>query len=106
MKKTLGFICAAIECLLFLWLAVGLWACANKIKELEMEQEYIRAFNASDAQTKSMVMALNSMQHDTDMLRLRVEELENVISVFTNRMNEVAVKERHQPLIDRDNPTE
>ena len=94
MKKILEIVCPAIECFLFLWLVVGLWACANKIRELEEEQKSIIAFNCPDAQTKRLAMALNSMQHETDMLRLDNEDMQHSIDLLALRVNDLELKAR------------
>ena len=89
MKKILGIVCIAIECFLFLWLVVGLWACANKIRDLEEEQKSIIAFNRPDDQTKRLVMALNSMQHETDMLRINNEDTQHSIDLLAFRVTDL-----------------
>lgn len=89
MKKILGIVCTAIECFLFLWLAVGLWACANKIRDLEEEQKSIVAFNCPDEQTKRLVMALNSMQHEMDMLRIDNEDMQHSIDLLAFRVTDL-----------------
>lgn len=75
MKKALAVFCVVTECLLFLWLLVGLWACANKIKELEDEQKSIRAFAGLDAEEQKMVVS--NMQHSIDLLAFRVTDIES-----------------------------
>ena len=94
MKKILEIVCPAIECFLFLWLVVGLWACANKIRELEEEQKSIIAFNCPDAQTKRLAMALNSMQQETDMLRIDNEDMRHDIDLLALRVNDLESKAR------------
>lgn len=93
MKKALGCMGAAIECLLFLWLLIGLWACANKIRELEdCQKEYMAAnshVETSDNKLLLVAMRCQKMEQDNDMLRLRIEELEDAISAVTNDVPKV-----------------
>jgi hypothetical protein len=88
MKKTLGCLGTAIECLLFLWLLVGLWACAVKIKELEgWQEEYIAAnshVETSDNKLLLVAMRCQKMEQDNDILRLRIEDLEETLAADTN----------------------
>lgn len=99
MKKALAIICTVIECFLFLWLVVGLWACAVKVRELEEEQKSIRAFVCPGSQTKRLILALNSMQHETDMLRLGIEDQKMVVSNMQHSIDLLAFRmsERTQP---------
>lgn len=96
MKKILGIVCTAIECFLFLWLVVGLWACANKIKELEDWQEEYMAANShvetSDNKLLLVAMRCQKMEQDNDMLRLDIEEQAMVISNMQHSIDLLAFR--------------
>ena len=96
MKKTLGCLGTAIECLLFLWLLVGLWACAVKIKELEgWQEEYIAAnshVETSDNKLLLVAMRCQKMEQDNDMLRLDIEEQAEVISNMQHSIDLLAFR--------------
>lgn len=92
MKKLLGlleFISVTIECFLFLWLAIGLWACVNKINKLEEQQDRLVMTNSiiESSANKFYLIAMRcqKMEQDNDMLRLRIEELEDTFAAITNK---------------------
>lgn len=96
MKKALGCMGAAIECLLFLWLLIGLWACANKIRELEdCQKEYMAAnshVETSDNKLLLVAMRCQKMEQDNDMLRLDIEEQATVISNMQHSIDLLAFR--------------
>ena len=85
MKKALAIICTAIECFLFLWLVVGLWACAVKIREMERwhneRLESIQTFDLPEHKLNALVMACHMLQQDVDALRVRVVDLEEFLGM-------------------------
>ena len=78
MKKILTCVCTTIECLLFLWLVVGLWACANKIRELEEQQLDSKIFTGVESDS-SKIMAC----------AIRITRLEEENKILINKLNEM-----------------
>lgn len=88
MKRLFDIVCTLIECLLFLWLVIGLWACATKIREHEKwHEEHAGLYNyAESPENKLLLVAMRcqKMEQDNDILRLRIEDLEDTLAAITN----------------------
>ncbi len=62
------------------FLILGVWACAHKIKDLEEEQRDRKIFTGVESDSSKIMacaMRINSLEHEVDMLRLRIEEIED-----------------------------
>lgn len=74
-----GIIC---ECFLFLWLVLGLWACAHKLRTLEETVDRLESVSKGvecpENKLHLMAFRCQKMEQDNDMLRLRIEELEDI----------------------------
>ena len=69
MKRLFDIVCTLIECLLFLWLVIGLWACATKIREHEKwHEEHAGLYNyAESPENKLLLVAMRCQKMEQDI---------------------------------------
>ena len=96
-RRFIDIFCTALQCFLFLWCVIGLWACAHKILELEERVDCIQTLTGAveSPENKLILMAMRcqKMEQDNDQLRLRIEELEDQIDDALHSIKDIAPAE-------------
>lgn len=71
-------------CILALGISYG-----NKLKSEKEDSTQTVRIESPDSKLMMVAMRCHKMEQDNDMLRLRIEELEDTIAEFTNKNSEV-----------------
>lgn len=69
-------------------LALGI-SYGNKLKSEKEDSIQTVRIESPDSKLMMVAMRCHKMEQDNDMLRLRIEELEDTIAAFTNKESEV-----------------
>ena len=86
--KTTRLILDLIILLLLLWAQIGLWACANKILEVEQrikDKETAVGVESDSSKIMMCAMRINKLEQENDMLRSRMDDMEIALFIVTNK---------------------
>lgn len=83
--KTFG---AILETFIFLWLLLGVWACANKIREIDRklyDREIVSGVETDSSKIMMCAARISRLEEENDRLRAKIAEIDIAMFLVTNK---------------------